>query len=339
MTSPIAILTSETVSSFLTIPTSHFWDWLRGRIVSFGVHGTNYWAFLPSFIQAYCHNFPNSLIVISACHSYYGLQNRTMAKAFLNAGAATYVGWSDTVLDSFAIAIDNTFSSRLAKGDSVKEAFDKWTLAQRTDPNTGAIFGYVGDGDLTLPQELIENGNFETGDLSGWTTGFTVGGDFPQYSGPGGYWTAISERKYDGTYSARLGRFDQTYTQGLYGAPQPGDEPSGREWMYQDVEIPSNSHKTLSFYYKIRTYDTAVWDWFDAFIIDPDTGARLATIVSKAGKPGYDYGEYWESDWQEVTYDLTPFAGKTIRIQFECREDGWGDQTAIYLDKISIPCD
>lgn len=338
-TSPIAILTGEAVFSISGISISHLKDWQRGRIVPLSAHGTNYWAFLPSFIQAYCHNFPDSLIVISAC---YSLKNRTMANAFLYAGAATYVGWSGTVSTSFSnesSGIDNIFFSRLANGDSVEEAFNKWTLPQRTDPSTEAIFEYVGDGSLTLPKELIENGNFETGDLSGWTTGFTVGGDFPEYSGPGGYWTVISERKYDGTYSARLGRFDQTYTQGLQGPPQPGDEPSGREWIYQDVKLPPNSHKILSFYYKIRTYDTAVWDWFDAFIIDPDTGARLATIVSKAGKPGTDYGEYWESDWQKVTYDLTPFAGKTIRIQFECREDGWGDQTAVYLDKISIPCD
>ena len=293
----------------------------------------------PSFIVHYNGSFPKSLVYISSCRSLY---NSTMADAFLSKGAKVYFGYTDYVQVPYAFNCGKSLFKHLVKGEKAKEAFDH-TIGENGEHETHdgdtAYFKMKGDGDLTVAfKELVENGNFEKGNLSGWTTGFTVGGDFPEYSGPGGYWTAISERKYDGTYSARLGRFDQTYTQGLHGPPQPGDEPSGREWMYQDVKIPPNSHKTLSFYYKIRTYDTAVWDWFDAFIIDPDTGARLATIVSKAGKPGTDYGEYWESDWREVTYDLSPFVGQTIRIQFECREDGWGDQTAVYLDKISIPC-
>jgi hypothetical protein len=340
-TSPIAVLTGEEASSFLGIPTSHFWDWLLGRIVPLASRGVNYWAFKPSFIEAHCTSFPNSLVVASACHSYENLTNTTMANAFLDGGCATYVGWSDTVSVGFANGpggMDNTLFTRLADGDSVQQAFAQWTLAQRTDPSTGAIYGYVGDGNLKLPIELMENGNFETGDLSGWTTGFTEGGDFPYYGSPGGYYTVISERKVEGMYSARLGRFDQTYTQGLYGPPQIGDEPSGQDWMYQDVEIPAGSHKTLKFSYKIRTYDTVIWDWFDAKISNPSTGITLATVVSHAGKPGYDYGEYWENDWQEVMYDLSPYAGQTIRIQFECRQDGWGDQTAVYVDKVSIPC-
>lgn len=340
-TSPVAILTGEQVSTLLGIPTSHFWDWILGRVVVLASGGVNYWAFKPSFIEAHCSSFPGSLIVASACHSYENLANTTMANAFLNAGCATYVGWSDTVSVGFAngaAGIDNTFFTRLAGGNTVQEAFSQWTLAQRTDPSTGAIYGYVGAGDLELPSELIVNGSFETGDLSGWTTGFTQGGDFPEYGCPGGYWTAMSERRVEGQYSARLGRFDQPYVYGLYGQPMPGFQPAGREWMYQDVEIPAGTIKTLSFWWMIRTFDTAVWDWFDARILNPSNNQVLATIVSQAGKPGTDYGEYWENSWQQVTYDLSAFAGQTIRIQFDCRCNGWGDQTAVYIDKVSIPC-
>jgi len=341
-TSPVVIMTGEQASTFLGIPTSHFWDWLLGRVLPLASGGVNYWCFKPSFIEAHCTSFPGSLVVASACHSYEDLTNTTMANAFLNAGCLTYVGWSDTVSVDFAngaAGIDNTLFTRLANGNTVQQAFGQWTLAQRTDPSTGAVYGYVGAGDTELPSELIENGSFETSDLSGWTTGFTEGGDFPEYGCPGGYRAVTSAYRTEGTYSARLGKFDQPYVYGLHGQAQPGNQPAGREWMYQDVEIPAGSNKTLSFWWKMRTFDTAVWDWFDARILDPGTNQVLATIVDKGGKPGVDYGVYWENDWQTVGYDLSAFAGQIIRLRFDQRCNGWGDQTATYIDEISIPCD
>ncbi|MBD3315866.1 MAG: hypothetical protein GF344_08775 [Chitinivibrionales bacterium] len=73
-------------------------------------------------------------------------------------------------------------------------------------------------------------------------------------------------------------------------------------------------------------------------IKNPATGATLATVVNKAGKPGYDYGTYWESGWKTVSYDLSAFAGQTIRLWFGARQDGWGDQIAVYVDEVSIAC-
>jgi hypothetical protein len=331
----VGIMTGEEASTILGIPTSHLRDWILGRIEPVTVHGRSYWAFKPSYITHYATSFPNSLVVISACHS---LGNETMANAFLSKGAAAYVGWSGTVRRSFAIAINQTLFDRLVAGKTLQQAFNEWTLAQRTDPFRNAVYQFRGDGDIKLPKELVTNGGFETGDLSGWTTGFTLGGDFPEYGAPGGYWTVTSERKIEGNYAARLGRFDQAYTQGVYGPPQPGDEPSGIDWMYQDVKIPAGTNKTLKFSYKIRTYDTAVWDWFDMYVKDPYTGTILATVVQKAGKPGTRYGEYWENEWTSVSYDLTPFAGREIRLWFGNRQDGWGDQNATYIDKVSIEC-
>jgi len=296
-------------------------------------------AVLPEFIKHYNKTFPKSLVYVSACRSLY---NSSMADAFLSKGARVYFGYSNYVGISYAFNCGKSLFKHLVQGETAKEAFDH-TIAENGahEPPDGdtAYFKMKGDGNLTIAfKELVENGNFEKGNLSAWTTGFTQGGDFPQYAGPGGYWTVISERKVEGNYSARLGRFDQVYTQGIYGPPQPGDEPSGIDWMYQDVEIPEGTQKTLKFYYKIRTYDTAVWDWFVMQIRDPDTNAILATVVDKAGKPGTQYGEYWENDWQEVSYDLSAFAGRKIRLWFGCREDGWGDQTAVYIDKVSISC-
>jgi len=308
-------------------------DLSKHRLV---IANNSFFCITPAFIVHYNRNFPYSLVYVSACRSLY---NSSMADAFLSKGAKVYFGYTDYVPVNYAFNCGKSLFEHLVEGETAKEAFEH--AIQENGEHAGtAYFKMKGDGDLTISvKNLVENGNFEKGNLSGWTTGFTRGGDFPEYAGPGGYWTVISERKVEGDYAARLGRFDQTYTQGLYGPPQPGDEPAGIDWMYQDIEIPERLQTTLKFYYKVRTYDTTAWDWFIMQIRDPETNAVLATVIDKAGKPGYDYGEYWESDWKEVNYDLSAFAGRKIRLWFGCRQDGYGDQTAVYIDNIHINCD
>lgn len=197
---------------------------------------------------------------------------------------------------------------------------------------------FRGGKDLKLLKDLVKNGSFETGDLSGWTTGHLWGCDFPFYGAPGGYAIAISGNTVDGSLAARLGRWDQVYTGGLYGPPSPGTEPCGYDYMFQDIQLPAGVRLTLSFSYNVQTYDTAVWDWLDVFIKDPDTGANLVSVVTRAGKPGYDYGVYWNSGWHDVTFDLTPWAGRKIRLWFGNRQDGWGDQNAAFIDRVSVKC-
>lgn len=331
----VSIMTGERASTFFGIPTSHLIDWVLKRVVVVSADGKNYWAFKPSFITHYANSFPDSLVVISACHS---LDGDTMANAFLNKGAAAYVGWSDTVMRSFAIGINQVLFDRLADNKTLQEAFNGWTLAQRTDTTHNAVYIFRGDGNIRLPHEVVTNGRFETGDLSGWTAGFTEGGDFPYYACPGGYAIVIGGNVKEGSYASRLGRWDQVYTGGLYGAPAPGSQPAGIEWIYQDVMVPSTSNPTLTFSYNVQTYDTANWDWFDMEIRAPNTGATLATVVSRDCKPGSDYGVYWNGGWKDASYDLSPWKGQMIRLWFGDRQDGWGDQTAVFIDNVSIPC-
>ena len=159
-----------------------------------------------------------------------------------------------------------------------------------------------------------------------------------QYGSPGGYAVAIAGNVKEGNNALRLGRWDQVYTGGISGPPLPGTEPSGNDWIYQDVQIPSTGNPRLNFSYNVQTYDTAIWDWFDMYIKDPNTGANLATVVSHDGKPGSDYGSYWNGGWKDISFDLTPWKGQTIRLWFGNRQDGYGDQMAVFIDKVSIPC-
>ena len=86
----------------------------------------------------------------------------------------------------------------------------------------------------------------------------------------------------------------------------------------------------------METYDTAAWDWFDAYIKDTN-GNTLITIVSRGGKPGYNYGPYWTTGgWREETVDISAYRGQKIRIYFDQRLDGWGDQQRVYIGDVRL---
>ena len=192
---------------------------------------------------------------------------------------------------------------------------------------------------------VLRNGGFETGDLKSWTAGFTPGGapTFPGFAGPNGpYVSAVGEDHLEGAYSARVGRWDQPYQGGggLNGPAQPGAEPAGTDWVYQDVKLPTSVQSIkLNFGSNIVTYDAGIWDWFDMSVQDADAGGVLMALKTAAApNPGPDYGLFYTTGWQNTAADLTPFAGKKIRLWFGNHQDGYGDQNAVYIDKITVEC-
>lgn len=72
------------------------------------------------------------------------------------------------------------------------------------------------------------------------------------------------------------------------------------------------------------------------FIKDTN-GNNLITVLSQAGKPGSDYGPYWTSGaWQKETVDISAYVGQKIRIHFQQRLDGFGDQQRVYIDNVAL---
>ena len=191
----------------------------------------------------------------------------------------------------------------------------------------------------------VQNGGFETGDTKGWTAAFTPGGDptFPSVAGPNGpYVQAVSEDHFAGSFSARVGRWDQPYQGGgsFDGPAQPGAEPAGTDIMSQDIDLPADvTSIQLSFSYNIVTFDAGIFDWLDASVQDASTGSTLLSLLSHASSnPGPDYGFFTSTGWQTVSADLTPFKGSTIRLFFGNHQDGFGDQNAAYIDQVQIQC-
>ncbi len=148
----------------------------------------------------------------------------------------------------------------------------------------------------------IVNGNFEAGNLTGWTVGGTLA-------------PAISTvQKHGGSFSALLG---------ASAAP----EPNGDSFLSQDIALPASfTSATLTFWYWPASQDNINFDWQEAQI-QTTSGSPLAQVMKVCQNT---------QAWTQVTYDLTPYKGQTIRIYFNAHGDGFGDLTYMYLDDVTL---
>jgi len=121
------------------------------------------YAVTPSFFTAHSsRGYPSSLVNLGACRTMY---NGTLATSLYAAGAKAITGFSGYVESAWA-------------RDKVLELFDGFgeegVIGQRyvsdEDPdNPGTFWRFFGATNLNLSNAEIINGDFETGDTTGWT--------------------------------------------------------------------------------------------------------------------------------------------------------------------------
>jgi hypothetical protein len=145
----------------------------------------------------------------------------------------------------------------------------------------------------------ITNGNFETGNLSGWTVASGSPAPIASTSAPHG-----------GAYSLQLGSIS---------GETPGDSA-----VYQNFTVPSTG-LALSFWYRTSTVDSITYDWQDAYIQN-SSGTTLSTIFHTCQTSG----------WAQVVVDLNPYVGQTIRLKFLVHGDNAGDPTSMYIDDVAV---
>ncbi len=131
--------------------------------------------------------------------------------------------------------------------------------------------------------------------------------------------------------SAQIGRWDTPYPNADTGEQAPGLEPFGASTLTVDIDV--NDGGLVSFSYKFLTYDAGIYDWLDAYLVTP-TGT--VSYVRNFGKPGSDYGSYWESSQVVITQSLDQWRNQRVTFVFSVQQDGWGDQSAARIDNFDV---
>jgi hypothetical protein len=168
------------------------------------------------------------------------------------------------------------------------------------------------EGQYTLEvtwNDLVINGDFETGDLTGWQT--SVVNEYPSNDTP-------------------PPSFESSTVHGGTGAVLVGNDSNyfgGQSILQQTITVPATGTPTLSFWYAPTSLDESiVFDWQNAEIRDT-SGTVLATI----------FHEQITAGWTYVTYDLTPYQGQTIVLTFLARDDDYDyDPTWMYVDDVHV---
>ncbi|MBI3449432.1 MAG: choice-of-anchor D domain-containing protein [Acidobacteria bacterium] len=153
------------------------------------------------------------------------------------------------------------------------------------------------------PPPVVSNGGFETGNFSGWsaiTNGRRTGqGWTPARAGSGFFGNS---RPLEGTFDA-VNAFD--------------GESRLIYTLSQSIQVPAATLAAELSYYDRIQFDSlglpiSFPRVYDARIEDPNNGALLAPVVHLEiklnGRPYTDLG------WQRRSVDLTPFAGRTVRL-------------------------
>jgi hypothetical protein len=173
--------------------------------------------------------------------------------------------------------------------------------APRKDPNV-----YYRRVTLTLStpttfNNLTVNGGFETGSFSPWV----IDGIHPTP-------VVTTAQHHSGTRSALLGTVS-------------GPEPLGDGSFYQQISVPA-AGGTLSYWWWGGTTDNIFFDWQDAYVTNT-SNTILATISHTCASTG---------GWVPKTFDMTPYAGQTVRVKFLVHQDGFGDDTWMYVDDVQL---
>lgn len=161
--------------------------------------------------------------------------------------------------------------------------------------------------------DLVNNGGFETGSLSGWTE--------QDQAGSSGSWLA-----YSGTVAPLSGNPIPAPPQGTYAAISDQTDPSS-SILYQDVTLPAGGHYTLALYAYYTAY--AALDTLPTldYTTTGNEQFRIDIMSPTAAPTSVAAGDVLKSIFVTqsggadtmaptlLTADLSQFAGQTVRLR------------------------
>ncbi len=172
--------------------------------------------------------------------------------------------------------------------------------------------------------ELLQNGGFETGDFTGWTTTTNIADQLTPWNvgGSGGGFFGITS-PLDGNFSAYNGF----------------DGAAGLEYnLFQDFAIAANNTATLTTNHRIQYNSLGIPSTlnrlFEISILDLSNNL-LQTLFSQSvmmnGASDTDLG------WVANTFDVSSFAGQTVRLNFrQFIPESYTGPANFQLDNISL---
>lgn len=150
--------------------------------------------------------------------------------------------------------------------------------------------------------ELIQNGGFESGSGIGWQ----------EFS--------LQEYELISRYNPRAGEWGA-----FLGGVNDADDR-----LSQTVALPAGANLALTGWWSVAT-DEQPYQRYDTLTISllrPSDGSTLATLVVLDNTAE-------ENVWEELTFDLAPYAGQSVTISMAARTDD-GNISDFYLDDISL---
>lgn len=137
------------VAPSLVTNLSNFSDMLLGRIIELN----NLYVITPRFIGRYAGDMNGTIVEMNACNSCH---DDTLADAFLNNGAAAYLGYTETVRAAFATSKANaTWTTLLSDAPNNKVGDIPGVNVDHSVNVPPAYFVSRGDINATLPQPTL----------------------------------------------------------------------------------------------------------------------------------------------------------------------------------------
>jgi hypothetical protein len=178
---------------------------------------------------------------------------------------------------------------------------------------------------LDYPPPVVENGDFETGDFTGWQHG----GELDQ--------SIETDEPHTGDYSALLGN------------PQYPEDgvPEGSAWISQAIQVPESGTPILSFWYRMFTYDVMWSDYYQSYYdyleveLKDTSGNTLEHLLRDGFTGSWQPNTLHDLGWRNFTADLSAYCGQTVRIRFANHNTGGRTDdprfnTYTYLDDIAV---
>ncbi|MDI2130141.1 hypothetical protein [Yinghuangia seranimata] len=273
------------------IPTNGNFNW-RTRISSFT---------LPGCVTS-TNDFSMTLSPTSASVTAGSPATSTVSTA-VTAGSAQTVNLSASGLPAGATAsfspasVTAGGSSTMTVSTSASTPPGAYTV---TVTGTGASATHTATFGLTVTGTGgggITNGDFETGNLSGWTG-----------TGPA---TGVSNSgAHGGTYAALIGSTSPT---------------NGDSSIAQTFTVPTGNN-TLTFYYNVTCPDTVTYDWATATLKDNTTGTTTTPLAKTCVA---------SSGWKPVTASVV--AGHSYTLTVSSHDDNYaGDATYTKVDDVAL---